>query len=281
MPAPPVFNSHFFSKFLLRNWESGKDSGKRVWFFDFDKDAIGNAAARSFLVSDTPFPDDVEKLLKDRIEDPLGNYVARSKNRQPFGLAPDPSPREDAAIALALSFQAARTSFAAGDGKAFDSARELLGSDERVAQVVAATHQNWTIIGGTVPETERLFLTSTGLFPVFCSTDVVRVVTSPTIGVGIPLHPRCFIAMVPHGKNADDLRQIIVEKSGMITAMSVGLRGHRVVIPPHYDGVTPPTRALADFAQLARSNNERLRELFERAQAAVALARRSASATPR
>jgi L-ascorbate metabolism protein UlaG (beta-lactamase superfamily) len=87
--------------------------------------------------------------------------------------------------------------------------------------------------------------------------------------------------MVPHGKNADDLRQIIVEKSGMITAMSVGLRGHRVVIPPHYDGVTPPTRALADFAQLARSNNERLLELFERAQAAVALARRSASATPR
>jgi hypothetical protein len=76
--APRVLRSHFFSKFLLRNWESGEGSGKCVWYYDFDEDRIGRKGAGGFLVSGAPFPD-VEKLLKDRIEDPLGNYVARSK----------------------------------------------------------------------------------------------------------------------------------------------------------------------------------------------------------
>ncbi len=271
--APPVFNSHFFSKFLLRNWECGEGSSKRVWFYDFDEDRIGKKAARSFLVSDSPFPDDVEKLLKDRIEDPLGNYVARSKAQPRVGLAPNPSPREEAAIVLALAMQAPRTAFAAGDMKALDGVRALLETEEKAAQLVAVTHEKWAIVGGTVPAGERLLLPRTGLFPVFSSTDVVTVGTTETVGFALPLHPRCFIAMVPKGGAADDLERVMNENAGFVPAMSVGLRGHRVVIPPHDDGVTPPTRDLASYARAARSNLERLRATFEGVRAVIASAR--------
>jgi hypothetical protein len=65
------------------------------------------------------------------------------------------------------------------------------------------------------------------------------------------------------------LERVINEKPGFVTAMSVGLRGHRVAIPPHYDGVTPPTRDLAKYARVCRSNLQQLKAQFDRARAAM------------
>jgi hypothetical protein len=111
-----VKDSHYISKFLLKNWEHVPGV---LHYFDFKTGRIEKGSAKGTYVSDEPFPPDVETWLGKTIETEMGAYLAVTKKKfdeqrkvgqkpQP----PEPKPREWRAIILALLAQAHRTELA-------------------------------------------------------------------------------------------------------------------------------------------------------------------------
>jgi hypothetical protein len=214
-------DSHYISKSLLRNWEHPSGC---LRYYDFSDGRIKRSSAKKMYVSETQFPDDVEKWLGRVIESPLGDYVARCKRAivaQPSEpRMPDPLPRERKALTLAVVLQGVRTGFALdnGDTMLVDTVRR--GDDVFDMVVMGLDHVSDLYVAQSFDE--RLYFSSVG------------VAVWPLVGglaLFLPLAPWMFVMRVPKAVLADSVKEALGLR-GMPTALSAGLRGERVVIPP-------------------------------------------------
>ena len=236
-----VKNSHYISRFALRNWAHPK-TGK-VTVFDFSSGSFVPESTKRTYVADEAFPPDVETWLKTHIEDPLGEYLARVKRTKPpaagkkFAL-PDPTEREWKAIRLWTLTQSLRTAMARdpSDNQLVELVRTppypppgggplvegqtfadqlLLANEERAASFIVFAAR------------EQLYFPEAGIVG-------LPLVNGATFAFFVPLHPRVFAAVVPRAAGDGGI-QATLHKLGLASALSSGLEGDLVVIPPLRD----------------------------------------------
>ena len=236
-------DSHYVAQLLLRNWEHPPGS---LRYYDFELGRIKKGSAKSTFVSDSPFPDGVEKRLGREIETALGEYLAWCKKER-AGVLSDPQQLlQRRAIVLALFTQAARTRFASV-GHGLDDVEAILsGGETAIEQFVRAAHEHFQVVGLNLPADERLFLPSSGIAPL--PLEVVS-------GWFLPVTPHALIAVVPKGATVENLERIR-EAGHLFQAYSVGALGSKVVIPP-----TVPKTDLSGIAQYIRVTRPQVREL--------------------
>jgi hypothetical protein len=255
-----VKDSHYISRSLLRNWERLPGD---LRFYDFRTGKIGRRSAKHFYSSPTPFPSHVEIWLSDTIEAPVGEYLARSKLSLAKGetVRPEPSRSEWKAIAFALLVQSGRTVLGRGDKNSMVSAT----AEKHPAfldQLFEACHEQFEILLA-YSSAERLFFPSLGVAPV---------PLAGTLGAWLlPLTPELYAALVPRTALPGAF-DFVERHVGFASALSVGLKGDRVVLPP--------TTRQADHAEIAshvrfcRENSRKIIELYARLNALMDLGRK-------
>ncbi len=244
-----VKNSHYISHFALRNWRHPRT--QKVTIFNFASGAFEADSTRDTYVADVPFPADVESWLDVTVEGPLGEFVARCKRTEAVPGKPLPVPppteREWKAISLWVLTQAPRTALAQDPsdtqlidlvrkGEAFQN--DLVRANHEIAQV--------SIV---LPARERLYFPDVGL---------VALPLLGGVGFFVPLHPRLFAAVVPRAA-FEDVDQLL-HWEGVATALSAGLTGDRIVIPPMADGVD--RRLVEGHLRQARASAQELTKLY-------------------
>ena len=242
-----VKDSHYVSRFLLRNWEHA--AGK-LHYFDFGTGRIHRSSAKSMYTSPTTFPADVEAWQSRVFETPLGGYIARAKVAHARGdaAAPVPTPSEWRAITVALLAQPFRTAVARGSR---DGQLDLLASkDERdLDDVVDAVHQDRRLFVRFGP-TERLCFPEAGIAPLPLIGSIR--------GFFLPLAPTVFAAIIPREVREESFKDLVHDLPGVASLLSVGIEGDRVVLPPLSEGAD-----FADVAARVRSLREAARRIVE------------------
>lgn len=216
-----VNKSHFYARFLARNWE--KTPG-HLRVFRFDTGRIHRSSAKSSFISPEPFSPEVERLLGLKIETPLGEYIARCPSATGHVVPAGMSEREDRALVLALFTQSARTAHAQGNEDAGWLAA-LLGDDEKSAELVRGARTLGQIAGANLIS-DDLLLPSTG---------IVALPLAGLHGWMLPLTPTAFVAFVPKESSIDALDRVLGTKR-LLTLLSVGIEGDVVAVPPRWNG---------------------------------------------
>lgn len=238
--ANVVQDSHWISRSLLRRWE--RAPGK-LRCFDFSTGRVSRGSAKGTFVSPTPFPADVEADLGAIVETPLGDYLARCRTAGK-GLVVTPNEREDHAIILALMCQSMRTKHAQGDEALHDIASLLRDGVERRRAFVTGARHSFEFLGANLVR-DRLFFPESGS---------VSLPVAGCHGWMLPLSPTAFIACLPkyvfqaEPRSSAEADFPVVEGSrdaalnallstpGVLTTISVGIVGDRVVLPPEMTG---------------------------------------------
>jgi hypothetical protein len=244
-----VKNSHYISHFSLRNWVHPK-TGK-VTVFNFSSGGFETKRPRDLYVANVAFPPDVERWLSSTIESPLGEYVARVKRvkrdpGKPLRL-PEATEREWKAIALWVLTQPGRTALAQdpSDTHLIELVRK---GDAFIDDLVRANH-NIAHVSVVFAARERLYLPDGG---------IVAMPFLGGFGMFVPLDPCLLAAVVP--RTAMEGVDAILHREGVVSALSAGLKGDRIVIPPMQDGVD--LNLVAALLWQARSSAEGLARVF-------------------
>lgn len=258
---PPVKNSHYISRFALRNWAQPK-TGK-VTVFNFSTGTFEPESTKRTYIADEAFPGEVEKWLKDNIEDVLGEYIARCKRTKPpegqkYEL-PHPTEREWRALLLWVITQPLRTALARDslDTALPDLVRK---SDAFINQLLAAHHQ--------IAQSYVVFAARETLY--FPETGIVGL---PLLGglafaFFVPIHPRIFAAIVPRAAGDGHVEELL-KKLGLATALSAGLQGDLMVIPPVADEADP--KVVESHLRLARDSARRFTQILLHQQSLVGM----------
>ena len=250
-------DSHYVSRFLLRNW--AHPDYDTLNYFTFADDSIKTIHPKSMYVSETPYPADIEKWLDRNVESPLGDYVARCKQAAVSPDAkratPDPGPRERKALTLAVLLQPGRTAIAL-DGSDTHLIDVIRKGDQFIEKLIE--HYDRVNNGFVVADpSSHLFFPSLGL------------VALPLIGAEgmfLPLAPWLCTIRVP--KTAfDGSLELFLTAPGVTQALSAGLQDDRVVLPPlsneadreHISSLVRNCRARAtELCRLLLTLNERI-----------------------
>jgi hypothetical protein len=255
-----VKDSHHISRSLLRNWERVPGD---LRFYDFRTGKIGRRSAKHFYNSPTPFPSHIERWLSDRIEGPVAEYLARSKISLAKGetVRPEPSQSEWKAIVFALSVQSGSTDLGRGDrnGTVSATAEKHPAFLDRLFE---ACHEQFEILLA-YSSAERLFFPSLGVAPV---------PLAGTLGAWLlPLTPELYAALVPRTAFPGAF-DFVHRHVGFASALSVGLKGDRVVLPPTSRQVEDAE--IASHIRFCRENSSKIIELYARLNALMDLGRK-------
>ena len=243
----PHQDSHYVSKFLLRNWE---ERPGRLRYFDFGTGRIHRSSAEGMCVSERPFPDAIESWLGKTIETPLGQLVARLKGMLGKPGAVEATEAEARAVLLALLVQAHRTRLSKDpEHRGLDAFIESEpGSLDRIARLTLESHEVWIrFVRG-----RSLFYPSGGLVP-FPVAGTLR-------SWLLPLTPFAYVALMGHDANREVLAEML-QMPDLPGLFSVGLRDERVILPPLTpEGLAANPAEIADLIRGCRSNVEKLIE---------------------
>jgi hypothetical protein len=261
MTTNRVQDSHYISRFLLRNWE--RSPGK-LNYFDFVTGLIKSSSAKAMYVADAPFPARVEEWLGKTIETPMGEYLADAKKTLAAAAlsAPEPTPRAWRAIALALLAQGSRTKLAQDERDT--GLAELASKDDKyLDDLVQACHeQNEIIIGWSAME--HLYFPSAGIVP-FPLPGSMRAWL-------VPMTPCLFAGLVSRDVAPGTVGSML-RSHGAASTLSVGLKGDRVVVPPLADRAD--LSLIARHTRDSRTRATRLCRLTSKANALLDGARRT------
>lgn len=240
--APEVKASHYISHFALRNW--AHPATREVRIFDFSTGTFDTRRPRDTYVAEAPFPPDVEKWLKLNIEDPVGEFVGRLRRKpRPGASRPEPNEREWRAIALWTMTQPLRTA---------------LARDPTDTMLVEMVRGGAAFVDGLVHlQTERtklsVILAARERF-YFPEGGMAALPLVGGVGWFVPLHPRIAATVVP--RSAVEGVGELLEREGMATALSAGLIGDLLVIPPLADDAD--LAVVESCLRQARASAERL-----------------------
>jgi hypothetical protein len=267
----PVRDSHWISHFLLKRWEA---TPGRLRYYDFTTGRIHPGSAKGTFVSPTPFPEAVEKALGAVIETPLGEYLARSR-KAGTGLVGTANEREDHAIVLALMCQSIRTAHANGNSQLHTIESLLTDGAGRIGGFVKVTRASFEFLGANLVS-DRLFFPSTG---------TVALPVTGSHGWMLPVSPAALVACLPkfafghpprspedadfpvaEGPREDALKALLANP-GLLTTISVGIVGDRVVLPPDIAGTE---EEIAQRVRTAREDAKHVNALVARANAIAA-----------
>jgi hypothetical protein len=225
-PMNDVERSHYIPRTLLRNWETKAGDLK---YYEFSTARVRKSSAKAIYVSRVAFDRDVERWLGRVIETPMGEYIARTKKTLATGAKDPPMPtsREWRALILALITQFGRTSAADSDGKDRDLTDLSGRPDSDMDQLVETCRTENDLVVGYSPH-ERLYFPEHGFVPLM--------VLGSEHACLLPLTPTLFIAMVGRDARPDAIDELLKQKL-IISGLSVGLSGDRVILPPFPSGV--------------------------------------------
>jgi hypothetical protein len=151
--------SHEVTRRLTKPWEFGD---RLLFYFDFEKNDFGEESSRTLLTAAESYGFDVERLLNEKIENPLANYLDGLAN---VGLVTDIQWRQERAVLLSLVLQSARVVAARGDTGALDQLRSIVSQDDVQLDAMAGLiRRDWRTIGVRLgAQTGELCFPSVGL----------------------------------------------------------------------------------------------------------------------
>jgi hypothetical protein len=268
VPPQETHNCHYISRLLTKPWEYGQ---RMLRFYDFETDRFGSKSSRSMFAGERLNTPNVERWLKDYVEDPLGAIRARIANGDVFPLENDWACHRAALLMVWL--QGGRPTTLREQ-----TAREWLESLARMPEaelngLVMLMREDHdlrlihTVASPTGDGFAPLYFPSTGLFP-FLVRDP-GCLSGWSFALGLPIDVHCALLVTPTERHVElDLAAV----RGMLASWSIGLsRALRVVIAPALYDQEGEGRLRALLHELRRTNDH-LVDLVQQCRQLVASA---------
>jgi hypothetical protein len=124
------------------------------------------------------------------------------------------------------------------------------------------------LIAASYATSQRFVAITKGEFLCFPDAGIVALPMVGGVGFFLPVHPRVYVAMVPQAVLAEEIQRTF-ETAGLASALSVGLVGDRVVVPPMRPDAD---RAItADILRAHRDSAQSLCRLFLQANEKIGI----------
>lgn len=216
---------HYIPMVLTKPWEHMHNGNERqLSCFDFASGALKVVPARKLFSKDELNLPEVERMLRDVIDTPIGEYLLRPR-KEGIALEPPMTRAQNRALRLLAGFHIQRLSESRGQSAPMTLVAIQQGGEQVLNQLAQALQGAYRMYIATLPQDQELFFTEVAAFPVPFE--------SGPPAFAIPLGLR-HVVLYHEGDVTDEKTLAAYLNVGLFEQLSIGVGSqiNCVVLPP-------------------------------------------------